>query len=241
MEEDRTHSVPSTVPQILIAENSPATAKSLVQTIEDNWIGLGCEVCPDYERAITKLFRAQPPYRLVISGVDLAEQDDFFLVKHNRLSRPNIPFVLTTRSTKFASSRRALEQGAFDLIFTPLEHEQTVSTIRLALWQSKLRSFIASNERDLKKYCQHLAYYPQNGLDTALPKMLFAAQLSLLAEGATQEVGQARTQLSEFAMKVEREARKRALDRAAAAAFRKGSSHDEGQVQKPQRGTSATK
>src|SRR5262245_44553719 len=159
MEEDLSHSVPNGLPQILIAENHLGTAAVLRRAIEDTWIGFGCDVCPDYNRVIIKLFHSQPPYKLVISGVDLAEKDDFFLVKHNRLSQPHIPFVLTTRSAKMASTRRALEQGAFDLLLTPLDQEETVSTIRLALWQSKLRSFIASNERDLKKYRQHLAYY----------------------------------------------------------------------------------
>ena len=210
------------LPQILIVENHPGTAEVLRHAIEDTWIGFGCDVCPDYNRAIIKLFHSQPPYKLVISGVDLAEKDDFFLVKHNRLSQPNIPVVLTTRSAKIASARRALEQGAFDLILTPLDHEQALSTIRLALWQGKLRNFIASNERDLNKYRHHLAYYPQDGqLDTAFHKTLFAVQISLfLLEETFQEIGQASTQLSEFATKVEDEVSKRALERAAADAFR---------------------
>lgn len=215
MNEDLSHSDPSPLPQILIADDCLSTAKSLVHTIADHWIGFGCDVCLDYDRAIVKLFNSQPPYKLVISGVDLAEKDDFFLVKHNRVRQPNIPFVLTTRFAKNASSRRALEQGAFDLILVPLDHEQTVGTIRLALWQSKLRGFIASNERDLKKYRQHLAHYPQDGqLDTSFNKTVYAVRISLfLLEQSSEQIGQPSTQLSDFATKVEEEIRKRALAR----------------------------
>lgn len=226
MKQDLSYSVTSQVPQILIAESHLGSAELLRRAIEDTWIGFGCDVCHDYNRAIIKLFHSQPPYKLVISGVDLAERNDFFLVKHNRLRQPHIPVVLTTRSAKMASSRRALEQGALDLILTPLDHEETVRTIRLALWQSKLKSFIAANERDLKKYRQHLAYYPPDGkLDTALHRTLFSVQISLfLVEGAAQEIGQAITQLSELATKVEDEVRKQAFERVAAHAFRIGAS-----------------
>jgi DNA-binding response OmpR family regulator len=215
MYEDLSHSHSSPLPQILIADNSLSTANSLVHTIADNWIGFGCDVCPDYDRAIVKLFNSQPPYKLVISGVDLAEKDDFFLVKHNRVRQPNIPFVLTTRSAKSAASRRALEQGAFDLILIPLNHEQTMGTIRLALWQSKLRGFIASNEKDLKKCRQHLAHYPQDEQrDAGFHKRVYAVRISLFRlEQASQQLGQAGTHLSDFATSVEDEARKRALAR----------------------------
>ena len=120
-----------------------------------------------------------------------------------------------SRSAKIASSRRALEQGAFDLILTPLDYEQTVGTIRLALWQSKLRGFIAANERNLKKCRQHLVNYPHDGrLDEAFYRTIYAVRISLfLLEQRSQQIGLAGTALSDFARKVEDEARKRALAR----------------------------
>jgi DNA-binding NtrC family response regulator len=81
--------------------------------------------------------------------------EDFLLVKHNRVLQPDIPFVIITGLEKIEASRRALEEGAFDLIPTPQQPQQTVETIRLALWHSTLK---ASKERRLEKYCQHILH-----------------------------------------------------------------------------------
>jgi len=70
---------------------------------------------------------------MVISNVHLAEVNDFLLLKHNRNVQPLVPFVVTASGSETESSRRALEEGAFDFITTPLVYEQTVSTILLAL------------------------------------------------------------------------------------------------------------
>jgi len=214
MNEDLSHSDLNPLSEILIAENDAPTAKSLVRTIADNWVGLGCDVCPDYHRTILKLFNAQPPYKLVIADVDLAEQDDFLLLKHNKARQPQIPFVLTTRSAKNAASRRALEEGAFDLILTPLKYEQTVATVRLALWHGKLRGFLSANERNLKKCRQHIVNYPHDErLDDAFHKTVYAVRISLFLLEERSQHGHAGTLLSDFAAQVEVETRKRALAR----------------------------
>jgi DNA-binding NtrC family response regulator len=129
---------------------------------------------------VLKLFRSPSPYHLIISSVRLAEIDDFFLLKHNRHLQPFVPFVITGGASEIKSSRRALEEGAFDLILTPLDHEETVSKVRLGLWHHKVKALIASRDQAIKRYHLHLANYPGNSRGEAFRKMLTTIEESIL-------------------------------------------------------------
>jgi len=158
MRSDISQVTPTAYSRILIAENNTSTAESLIHSIQDSRLDVEYDVCTSYNSAVIQLFRSPPPYKHVISSVHLAEIDDFLLLKHNRLLQPDVPFVITAGAETIEPSRRALDEGAFDLIAMPLEAEQTVETIRLALWHGELKALFASKERMLEKYRQHIAH-----------------------------------------------------------------------------------
>src|SRR5262245_63826446 len=85
---------------------------------------------------------------------------DFLLLKRAQALHTFVPFVVTASASEKEVARRALNHGAFDLILTPLDHEQTVNTIRRALWQNKLVELIARREKALEQYRRHLDAYP---------------------------------------------------------------------------------
>jgi DNA-binding NtrC family response regulator len=159
-------------PRLLIADSNLATVESLVQTFGDRRLHFDYDVCTSHNQAVVKLFRSPPPYHLIISSVRLAEVDDFFLLKHNRQLQPFVPFVITAGASEINASRRALEKGAFDLILTPLEHEQTVSTIRLGLWHNKVKALIASRDKVIERYQQHLPTIQATGVVEHFAKSL---------------------------------------------------------------------
>jgi len=111
------------------------------------------------------------PYQLIISGVQLAEMHDFLLVKRAQALQRFVPFVVTASASEKEGACRALKHGAFDLIPTPLDHEQTVNTIRLALWQNTFMELIARREKALEKYCRHFDAY-SGAFHKALPPLL---------------------------------------------------------------------
>jgi DNA-binding NtrC family response regulator len=168
-------------PRILIAENNSATVKSLIGTFGNRRLDVDYDVCTSHDYAVLKLFHSPPPYQLVISSVHLAEVNDFFLLKHNQNLQPFVPFVITSGASDTELSRRALEEGAFDLIPTPVEHEQTVNTIRLALWHNKLKILIASRDEALERYHQHVADYPGNKTGEAFREILTSIEETLSA------------------------------------------------------------
>jgi len=202
----------SRVPRILIAENNGSTAASLVQSISASRLDLDYEVCRSHDHAVMHLFRSPPPYTLVISSVRLAEKDNYLLLKHNRFRQPDVPFVITTGVAEVESARQAMEAGAFDLISTPLEPQQTVETIRLALWHNTLRAFIASRDQVIEKFRQHIANCPSDLREGEL----FQRALALLQETAAytgeslQRIEESIVRLSDFATKVADDVRQRA-------------------------------
>ena len=201
-------------PRILIAESNLATIESLAQTFGDRRLDLDYDVCTAHDRAVGKLFRSPPPYQLIISSVRLAEIDDFFLLKHNHQLQPFVPFVITAGALEINSARRALEEGAFDLLPTPLEHEPTVSTISLALWHNKVKTLIASRDKVLERYRQHLATYPGNRSGEAFQTILTSIEESISAHGQTIDRVEASIKcIAEFDKAVEKLPRERALER----------------------------
>ena len=84
---------------------------------------------PLISNAVWKLLAAR--YQLIISGTHLAEMDDC-LLKRAQALQPFVPFVVTASASEKERARRVLERGALDLMLSPLDHGQTVRTIRLA-------------------------------------------------------------------------------------------------------------
>jgi len=201
-------------PRLLVAESNVATVESLVQTFGDRRLNFDYDVCTSHDHAVVKLFSSPPPYHLIISSVRLAEVDDFFLLKHNRQLQPFVPFVITAGASDINSSRRALERGAFDLLLTPLEHEQTVSTIRLGLWHNKVKALIASRDKVIERYQQHLANYPGNRSGDGFRVILTTIEESLSAHEQTIDRIEASIRLlADFDKAVGKLPRERALER----------------------------
>jgi len=174
---------PTHIPRILMAENHFSTMESLIQTLEDRRLHLDFDVCTSHQSAVRKLLAS--PYQLIISGVHLAEVDDFLLLKRTQALEAFVPLVITATTGDKESARRVLEQGAFDLITTPLEHEQTVDTIRLALWHNTLQAIIASRDKALEKYRQHIDNYPGNRTDEAFQTILILIDQTVSAHDRT--------------------------------------------------------
>ena len=205
---------PAPFPRLLIAENNASTVESMVHTFADSRLDADYDLCPTYDHAVVKLFCSPPPYQLVISSIRLAEKDDFFLLRHNRCRQPFVPFIITTEPWEIQSSRRALEEGAFDFIPIPLECEQMVRTIRLALWHNKLKAIIDSRDKALERYRQHIANYPGDRTGEGFRTIRASIEQSISAYGRT--IDRFETSIkcfADLAKYFESQAKERALER----------------------------
>ena len=208
---DLSHSTSSPpVPRILIAEKHVSTVDSLIETFWNSQLAL--DVCTSHRSAVRKLLAT--PYQVIISNVHLAEIDDFLLLHRTQALEVGVPLVITATTGEKESARRVLKEGAFDLISTPLEYEQTVRTIRQALWHNKLNALIASRNNALERKRHHMTDYPGNRHGEAFRTIMTSIEQSVAAHERT--IHQFETSLKYFtdlAKTAETQARGRALKR----------------------------
>jgi DNA-binding NtrC family response regulator len=201
-------------PRVLIVENDFSVVEPLLHTFRDKRLDFDFDACTSSQGAVRKLLAS--PYRLIISGAHLAEMDDFSLVKRAQTLEISAPVVVTASASTKETARRALAEGAFDLISVPLDHEQTVRTIRLALWQSKLLELIARKEKAVDLYRRHLAEFPNaiEQMEESFNRAFAAIDLSIYSiESSIRRVEESSVCFADFATKVEFHARKGALER----------------------------
>ena len=202
------------LPRLLIAEKQFSAIEPLIRTFGDQRLDVDFDVCSSHRGAVGMLLASR--YQLVISGAHLTEMEDFSLLKRTQALDPFVPVVVTADASEKESARRVLAQGAFDFISTPLDHEQTVSTIRLALWQSKLMDLIARKEKAIDRYRRHVAEYPHSReqMEESFNRALVAIDKTIYSiERSIQCVEESSMCFADFARRVAFHAKKSALER----------------------------
>ena len=178
----------------------------------DRRLDFDFDVCTSHRGAVRKLLAS--PYQVIVSGAHLAEIDDFLLLTRSQALEVIVPLVITVATEEKASARRVLEQGGFDLIPTPLEQEQTVSTLRLALWQHKLNALIAARDKVLERYRRHIDDYPGNRSGEIFQSIMTSIEQTVAAHERTiQQIETSLKCFTNLAKTVENQARDRALER----------------------------
>ncbi|HKT36051.1 MAG TPA: hypothetical protein VJR03_14580 [Nitrospira sp.] len=201
-------------PRLLIVEKNFSAIEPLIHTFGDRRLNVDFDVSSSPRAAVGLLLASR--YQLIISGAHLTEMEDFLLLKRIQAIEPFVPVVVTADASQKESACRVLAQGALDLIPTPLDHEQAVRTIRLGLWQGKLRNLIARKEEALEQYRQHMIDYPDDRyeVEQAFNKALLAFENTISSVAQTiRRIEESTVCFSDFATKVEYYTRKRALER----------------------------
>ena len=198
---------------MLIAEKNFSAIEPFIRVFADRRLDVHFDVSSSHQGAAGLLLAS--PYLLVISGAQLAVMDECFLLKRTQALESFVPFVVTASASQTKPACRVLEQGAFDLITRPLEHEQTERTIRLALWHNKLKTLITSQEKALNKYQEHMANYPGDRIgDERFQRALSAVETTISqVEQSILAIAKSDAGLSDFATTLEQHTRKRALER----------------------------
>jgi DNA-binding NtrC family response regulator len=204
-------------PRILIADNNFSAFEPLIDTIgRDTRLDFDFDLSPSRNNALRKLLG--PPYQVIISGVRLAEMDDFLLLKQTHALQTYVPLVVTAAASEKDAAHQALVNGAFDLITIPLQYEPMVDTLRLALWQSQLMNLIAHKEKTVEqfdKFRQVLDAYPGNREgNEAFEKARVSMDQTVSAfEVTIQRVEESIKCLANLAQVTARQAQKLAFDR----------------------------
>ena len=196
-------------PSILIAETNPYLVEALPSVLHQRIPDLRFDVCSTKDHITQHLLRAG--YDTVISNVHLAGIKDCVLKRNPGLE--SVPLVITAEVSDKDHARQALEQGAFDLITSPLDPDQTVTTVRLALWYNRLLRMISSNEKAIEKYRQHMNAFPGDEQITARFQRNLGAVSSTLAAVEKSIHAVHRSGFSDLATTVVQQTRAKALER----------------------------
>jgi DNA-binding NtrC family response regulator len=129
-------------PNVLLAENNLALVEFLPRVLTRNIPSLAMDTCSSQDVATHKL--AGNSYDVVICNVGLAEADNFLLLRQHRTVHPLTPFIVTAGAQHREMACEAIDNGALDIIVTPLIPQEAVSTVQLAL-----RKIIASRHNRL--------------------------------------------------------------------------------------------
>ncbi|SLM49245.1 protein of unknown function [Nitrospira japonica] len=127
-----------------------------------------------------------------------------------------MPVVVTATGDEREFARRTLLRGAFDLITLPVDREQTVRTVRLALWHSTLRTLIARKDLALATYQDHMDKYPREReqFEESFTKALALVEETIASvKGTILQLDESLVCFSDFATQVEHHVRQRALNR----------------------------
>lgn len=118
-------------PRLLIVEKNFSAIEPLIRTFGDRRLTVDFDVSSSPRSALGMLLAS--PYQLIISDAHLPEMENFSLLRRVQALEQFVPVVVTADASEKESARRVLVHGALGLIPTPVNHEQTVRTIRLGL------------------------------------------------------------------------------------------------------------
>jgi DNA-binding NtrC family response regulator len=198
--------------RILVAEYDSSIFDSLLQ-LNSSIPEVQFELCISRDQAIRKLLAS--PYHVIISGVYLAELDDFLLLKRHHTLEAKSPFIVTAKASDTDSARQALRYGAFDVIANPIDQDQSRATIRRALWHVKLSNLIATKEKALERYRR----YKASSLADETQNKFAARHLSVIAdhvdtyEATIHRIQESIRLFADTAIQIERQTQRRALER----------------------------
>lgn len=84
-------------------------------------------------------------------------------VAHKKPHQLLAPLLVTAgQQEESVVASKVLEHDAFDVIVKSIVPQEALQTIRLALWQNRLLTVLASKERVLSRFQQHMVTYPDD-------------------------------------------------------------------------------
>ncbi|MBL4902472.1 sigma 54-interacting transcriptional regulator [Desulfocapsa sp. AH-315-G09] len=108
----------------------------------------------NFEEALGKL--TSQPFDLIISDIVLGGSTGIDLLKRIRELNISCPVIMVTGYPTVDTASEALRFGAFDYIQKPVEKEQLLKTVRLALQQQRLKLERQKAEEEKEQYRSYL-------------------------------------------------------------------------------------
>lgn len=197
---------------VLIAEPDYGTIDSLSCTLFGHIDNIAIVTCASAEELSQKVERF---------SYDTIALNPVFLPTYRSIRKKQdqllAPLLVTVCQRDLTVAQAALDGDVFDLIAKPVVSHEASQTVRLALWQNQLLKLLASSERAVARFRQHIEVFPHDAKvkeqfvrDWGAFNRIFQALQSSIKLHAHIEDDQI---LFDLAALVEQRARQQALDR----------------------------
>lgn len=141
---------------VLIADPDPALWQELCPALYSWLPNKRLDCCTTHREALDRV--VDPLYDVVISSASFAESENFFLLKSLRYL--SVPLIISTMRSTVTSSRRALKEGAFGIIRSPVDAKLAPQTVVLATWFCDILRQITAYRDSMRYYCARLEEFP---------------------------------------------------------------------------------
>ena len=141
---------------ILIAENDPRTIDLLPRIVCNQIPDVAVDLCTSTED-LARHRQLSSYDAIAISPILL---QGYHLLKYKADRHLLTPLLVTASREDRELASRYLERDAFGLIVKPVIPQEAVQTVKLALWQSALLKLLASRERAVARFRQHMEAFP---------------------------------------------------------------------------------
>ena len=198
---------------ILIAETDLAALQVLPRILSDGIPEITVDICASVGEAARKMEHTK--FGAVITSAQLVYADGQLLLKRRKEAQILMPVIVTAGSSDAELAACALRNDAFDLILKPIQPPDAVSTVRLAVWQHRFLNLLASKEKAVSLFQQHMDAYPDQKPTQLFDEALSAVEKTLKAVDRSLHWIKPidNDLLFQIAVAVEEQARQRAMDR----------------------------
>ena len=203
--------------RVLIAETDPHTLDVLPGLLSLHIPHVAIEQCTSEDALSLKL--RDSSYDTVAINPRLLRV--YRILKHQRVLHSFPPLLVTAsqaeRPAAFPALNHALEGDAFDLIVKPIVPHQAVQTVKLALWHHGLLRLLASRDRAVSRFRQHMAAFPhavEAEAEFTMKMAAFERTLQAINSSLTHLLNiEEESSFLDMAASMERLTKKRALER----------------------------
>lgn len=203
--------------RVLIAETDPHALHILPGLLSLHIPQVAIEQCTSEDALSVKL--RDSSYDTVAINPRLLRV--YRILKHQRALHSFPPLLVTASHTErpaaFPALNHALEGDAFDLIVKPIVPHQAVQTVKLALWHHGLLQLLASRDRAVSRFRQHMAAFPhavKTEAEFTMKMAAFERTLQAINSSLTHLLNiEEESSFLDMAASMERLTKKRALER----------------------------
>jgi FixJ family two-component response regulator len=195
---------------ILIADKN-CCVDSLAELLRSSIPGIALSLCYSHSYAMHSLTNGR--YQVVVCGVQLADAQNFLLLRQHRAFQSWVPFIVIAAPQDRALAKCVLEeQGVEDIIIWPPHKDQVQDSLREAMCLYQLRVTIAHRRQTLHTLRSWQSFPPPEDLamSSMYDRLLLPEQTLRIYHRTIKRIETNLKDLTEMVEESERQARSRA-------------------------------